>query len=200
MSSATEAPPAQTEQLVERLFTAAIDTLEMASIHIGGQLGFYRALADGDAAPGELAARTGTAERYVREWLEQQAAAGFLAVEDPAASAHERRYSLPAEHRAVFVEEESLSFLTPLATLVLGSAGPMAAILEAFRNGGGVPFEAYRFHEAIGEINRPQYVNLMAGWLAATPEVDARLRAQPPARVADVACGTAWSSIAVARA
>jgi methylase of polypeptide subunit release factors len=63
-----------------------------------------------------------------------------------------------------------------------------------------VPFEAYGIHDAIGEINRPQFVNLMAGWLASIPEVDARLRARPPARVADVACGTAWSSIAIARA
>jgi SAM-dependent methyltransferase len=196
-----ETPPsAATDALVDRLLTAAIDTLEMASIHIGGQLGFYGALVDGDATPGELAARTGTAERYVREWLEQQAAAGFLSVDDPGANADERRYGLPAAHRPVFVEGENLSYLTPLATLVLGSAGPMAAILDAFRSGDGVPFESYGFHEAIGAINRPQFVTLMADWLASIPEVDARLRAQPPARVADLACGTAWSSIAIARA
>src|SRR5262245_54154915 len=79
MSSAT-ALPAQTEELVERLFTAAIDTLEIASVHIGGRLWLYRALADGgDPTPGKLAARTGTVERYAREWLEQQAVAGFSA-------------------------------------------------------------------------------------------------------------------------
>lgn len=61
-----------TDALVERLFNATIDCLEVASVHIGGRLGFYRALTDvDDATPGELAARTGTAERYVREWLEQ---------------------------------------------------------------------------------------------------------------------------------
>jgi SAM-dependent methyltransferase len=201
MSSATEAPPAQTEELVERLFRAAIDTLEIASVHIGGRLGLYRALADGGhATPGELAARTGTVERYVREWLEQQAVARFLSVDDPAADAGERRYRLPAAYRAVFVDEESLNLLTPLATLAIGVCMPMEALLRAYRMGGGVPFEAYDIHEAIGEINRPQFVNLMAGWLASIPEVDARLCAQPPARVADVACGTAWSSIAIARA
>jgi 2-polyprenyl-3-methyl-5-hydroxy-6-metoxy-1,4-benzoquinol methylase len=63
-----------------------------------------------------------------------------------------------------------------------------------------VPFESYEIHEAIGEINRPQYVNLVADWLASIPEVDARLRAQPRARVADLACRTAWASIAIARA
>jgi SAM-dependent methyltransferase len=199
MSTAT-APPAQTEELVERLFTAAIDTLEIASVHIGGRLGLYRVLADGgEATPGELAARTGTVERYVREWLEQQAVAGFLSVDDPDADAGERRYRLPAAHRAVLVDEENLNLLTPLATLAIGVCAPMEALLQAYRTGGGVPFEAYGIHDAIGEINRPQFVNLMAGWLAAIPEVDARLRALPPARVADVACGTAWSSIAIAR-
>jgi SAM-dependent methyltransferase len=201
MTSTKEAPRAETDALVERLFSAAIDTLEIASIHVGGQLGFYRALAeDGDSTPAELAARTGTVERYVREWLEQQASAGFLSVDDPDAGAAERRYGLPAAHRPVFVEEEHLSFLTPLATLALGAAGSMEAVLDAFRRGGGVPYESYDIHEAIGAINRPQFVNLMADWLGSIPEVDARLRAQPPARVADVACGTAWSSIAIARA
>jgi SAM-dependent methyltransferase len=76
----------------------------------------------------------------------------------------------------------------------------MGALLEAYRTGGGVPYEAYDLHEAVGALNRPQYVHELAGWLASIPEVDARLRAQPPARVADLACGTAWSSIAIARA
>jgi SAM-dependent methyltransferase len=191
----------QTEALVQRLFGAVIDTLELASVHIGGRLGFYPALADaGDATPGELAARTGTAERYVREWLEQQAVAGFLDVEDPDAEAGKRRYTLPAAHRPVFVDEEDLNLLTPLATLAIGVLAPMEALLQAYRSGAGVPYEAYDVHEAVGAINRPQFVNLVADWLASIPEVDARLRAQPSARVGDLACGTAWSSIAIARA
>jgi hypothetical protein len=63
MTSTVDTPSAQTEALVERLFRGAIDTLELASVHVGGRLGFYRALADsGEATPGELAARTGTVE------------------------------------------------------------------------------------------------------------------------------------------
>jgi SAM-dependent methyltransferase len=201
VTKATEAPSEQTDALVERLFAATIDTLEIASVHVGGQLGFYRALADaGPATPGELAARTGTTERYVREWLEQQAVAGFLSVDNPDAATGERRYRLPADHRSVLVEEEDLNYLTPLATLAIAVCGPMGALLEAYRTGAGVPYEAYDLHEAVGAINRPQYVHELAGWLASIPEVDARLRAQPPARVADLACGTAWSSIAIARA
>ena len=189
-----------TEALVERLFTATIATLEIASVHLGAQLGFYRALAaGGDATPGELATRAGTAERYVREWLEQQAVAGFLTVDDPDADAADRHYGLPDAHRPVLVDDEDLNYLTPLASLALGVCGPMDQLLDAYRTGRGVPFTAYGagLVEAIGAINRPQYVNLVADWLAAVPEVDARLRAQPPARVADLACGTAWSSILI---
>jgi SAM-dependent methyltransferase len=203
MTGTTDAPAAQTDALVERLFTATIDTLEVASVHIGGRLGFYRALAEhGDATPVELAARTCTVERYVREWLEQQAVAGFLSVDDPETEPGERRYGLPLAHRPVFVDEEDLNHLTPLATLAIGVLRPMEALLEAYRTGGGVPYEAYGAdtREGIGAINRPLFVNQLADWLASIQDVDARLRAQPPARVADLACGTAWSSIAIARA
>jgi SAM-dependent methyltransferase len=192
-----------TEALVERLFGAVINTLEVASVHLGGRLGFYRALADsGDATSGELAARTGTTERYVREWLEQQAVAGFLTVDNPNGEAGERRYRLPDAHRAVFVEEEDLNYLTPLAAIAVDVLGPLEQLLDAYRTGAGVPFEAYGTDlvEAIGAINRPQFVNLIADWLGAIPEVDTRLRAAPPARIADVACGTAQSSIAIVRA
>jgi 2-polyprenyl-3-methyl-5-hydroxy-6-metoxy-1,4-benzoquinol methylase len=193
----------QTDALVERLSQATVATLELACIHIGNRLGFYRALADGsEATPGELAHRTGTAERYVREWLEQQAVAGFLSVDDPGADAAERRYRMPAAHRSVFIEEESLSHLAPIATLAMGVLGPLDALLDAFRTGGGVPYEAYGTdtRDGIAAINRPTFENELAGWLAAIPAVDTRLRRPPAARVADLACGRAWSSIALARA
>jgi 2-polyprenyl-3-methyl-5-hydroxy-6-metoxy-1,4-benzoquinol methylase len=192
-----------TDALVERLFGAAIDTLEVASVHIGGRLGFYRSLADdGSATSAELAVRTGTDERYVREWLEQQAVAGFLSVDDSERKPGERRYQLPVAHRPVFADEEDLNYLTPLATLAIGVLRPIDALLNAYRSGGGVSYEAFGAdtREAIGALNRPQFVNLVGEWLASISEVDARLRAEPPAKIADLACGTAWSSIAIARA
>jgi len=203
MATADARPGSATDALVERLFAATIDTLEVASVYVGGRLGFYRALADaGDATPRDLATRTGTVERYVREWLEQQAVAGFLSVDDPDAEAGERRYALPAAHRPVLVDTEDLNYLTPLARLAVGVLGPIDALLEAYRDGGGVPYEDYGpdVGEGIADLNRPQFVNLLGDWLASIPEVDARLRAKPPARVADLACGSAWSSIAIARA
>jgi SAM-dependent methyltransferase len=203
MSTTVNITPAQTQTLVQRIFHASIETLELAAIHVGDRLGFYRSLdADGPATPAELAHATGTAERYVREWLEQQAVAGFLTVADPEAAPEVRRYGLAAGHRPVFVDDEDLNYLTPLARLAVGVLGPLDAVLDAYRTGGGVPYEAYGddTREGIAALNRPQFVNLLADWLASIPEVDARLRSQPPARVADLACGAAWSSIAIARA
>jgi len=199
----TDEATARRDALVERIFMASIGALELGAIQVGDRLGFYRSLAgDGVATPSELAARTGTSERYVREWLEQQAVAGLLSVDDARADAAERRYSLPAEHREVLVEQEDLNFLAPLARLTIGVLGPLEQLLEAYRTGQGVPYEAYGedTREGIGALNRPMFVNQLADWLAAIPEVDGRLRAQPAARVADIACGTGWSSIAIARA
>jgi SAM-dependent methyltransferase len=203
MTTSEAAPIGATEALVERLFAATIGTLELASIHLGERLGLYRALADGgDATPAELAGRTVTDERYVREWLEQQAVAGFLSVDDADAEPGTRCYGLPAAHRAVFVDEEDLNYVAPLATLAVGVLRPIEALLEAYRSGGGVPYEDYGAdtRDGIGAINRPMFVNQLAEWLGSIPDAHARLRDEPPARVADLACGTAWSSIAIARA
>ena len=151
--------------------------------------------------PDDLATRTATAERYVREWLEQQAVAGFLTVDDGDAEPGARRYALPS-NRPVFVDEEDLNHRAPIATLAIGVLAPIAAVIDAFRTGAGVPYDAYGADTrgGIAAINRPMFVNLLAGWLGSIPQIDDRLRAQPAAQVADVACGSGWSSIAIARA
>lgn len=78
----------------------------------------------------------------------------------------------------------------------------MDALLAAYRTGRGVPYEDYGadVREGIEAINRPMFANQLADWLASIPEIHARLRAEPPARVADLACGSGWSSVAIARA
>jgi SAM-dependent methyltransferase len=191
------------DALVERLFSAIVGTMEVASVHLGGRLGFYRALAESPAATSaELATRTGTTERYVREWLEQQAVAGFLIVDDPDADPTMRRYTLPEAYGPVLVDETDLNYLTPLAGIAIDVLGPWERLLSAYRSGAGVPFEAYGrdLVDMIGATNRPQFVNLIADWLTSVPDIGKRLSASPPARVADVACGIAHSSIAIARA
>ncbi len=191
-----------TDALVERLFGAVVGTVEVGCVQLGSRLGFYRALADGDATPAELARSSGCAERYVREWLEQQAVAGLLTVDAPGADPAARRYHLPEDHRPVLVDEDDLNYFTPWAAIAIDVLYPFERLLDAYRSGGGVPFEAYGpdLVDAIGAANRPQFVHLIGDWLGSIPEVDGRLRAAPPARVADVACGTAQSSMAIARA
>jgi 2-polyprenyl-3-methyl-5-hydroxy-6-metoxy-1,4-benzoquinol methylase len=193
---------ATTEALVDRLFDGTIHALEVASVHLGERLGLYRALAEGVATSTELAARTGCVERYVREWLEQQAAAGFVTVDDVHAEPQARRFNLPEAHRPVFVDEQDVNYLAPLAMLAIGVCGPMDALLTAYRQGGGVAYADYGadIRDGVAALNRPQFATQLGGWLSSIPDVDARLRAAPSAHVADIACGSAWSSIAIARA
>jgi 2-polyprenyl-3-methyl-5-hydroxy-6-metoxy-1,4-benzoquinol methylase len=168
---------------------------------VGERLGLYRALAEGGPATStELAGRTGTVERYVREWLEHHAASGLLAVDDPAAGPRERRYRMPPEHVPVLADPDDVRYQAYRGVEAVRAARPMPDVVEAFRHGGAPPPMAWE-PEGRAEFNRALFLNLLgSSWLPAIPEVDRRLRADPPARVADVACGTGWSSIAMARA
>ena len=100
----------------------------------------------------------------------------------------------------MLVDADDLNYLAPWAAIAVHFILPMEQLLDAFRTGSGVPFEAYGSDlvHAIGAASRPQFVNLVGDWLASVAEIDARLPATPPARVTDVACGTAQSSIAIA--
>ncbi len=192
------------DRLVDRLFGAVLGFGDVYMVHVGDRLGLYRALADaGSAAPAELAATTGTHGRYVREWLEHQAVTGILEVEDGAREPDERRYSLPSEHAEVLLDRDSPRFLAAFLRMMVGMPRALPSVLEAFRRGGGVPYAEFDadFLEGQGEANRVQFVNFLGEtWLPSIPDVDARLGADPPARVADVACGVGWSTIAIARA
>jgi 2-polyprenyl-3-methyl-5-hydroxy-6-metoxy-1,4-benzoquinol methylase len=191
------------DAFIERLLESTKGALAMFSIYIGARLHFYEALAKArSVTSGELASRTGTNERYAREWLEHQAVAGILDVEDEKAPATARRYSLPAAHAEVLADRESLNYLTPLALLLAGAVRPLETLLEAYRTGGGVPYTDYGvdFLEGQSGINRTMFLQQLGEkWLPAIPDVHARLMADPPARVADVGCGAGWSSIGIAQ-
>jgi hypothetical protein len=101
---------ARRDALVERLFQATLGAWDVLGVYLGDRLGLYRGLAErGRLTSGELAAATGTHERYAREWLEQQAAGGILEVDDAAAPAQARRYSLPPGHEEALLHESSLN-------------------------------------------------------------------------------------------
>jgi 2-polyprenyl-3-methyl-5-hydroxy-6-metoxy-1,4-benzoquinol methylase len=200
----TADPIARRDALVGRLLEATLGLMDLGAIYIGDRLGFYRALERlGAATPAEIAATAGAHERYVREWLEQQAVSWLLDVDDPASPAEARRYSLPPGHGEVLVEPDSLATMLPFAQFGVGTLRVMPALLQAFRTGGGVSWEAFGadLREAQSRQNRPAFLTLLGGeWLPAIPDLHARLQSDPPARVADVACGAGWSAIGIARA
>jgi 2-polyprenyl-3-methyl-5-hydroxy-6-metoxy-1,4-benzoquinol methylase len=191
----------RTEALQERLFGDALGALELYTIYLGERLGLYRALAEsGPATSSQLAARTGTAERYVREWLEQHAASELLAVDDPRAEPLARRYWLPPEHIAVLADPDDLRYEASTGVDIVRAGRWLPQLVEAFRVGNAPPPLPWE-PEGRAEPNRARFINLLGTeWLPAIVDVDSRLRAEPPARVLDVACGTGWSSIAMARA
>ncbi len=195
---------ASPDALAERLFGATIAAMDLFAVYLGDRLGYYRVLTEGGPATSDaLAQRTGTAERYAREWLEQQAVTGILACENPDTEATERRYRLPAGYEAVLVDPDSPTAMAPMAQIFAGCVRPLPQLLEAFRTGGGVPFEEYGTDLAEGQAGttRPQFRHLLTQeWLPAMPDVHARLQADPPARVADIGMGLGWSSIAIAQA
>jgi 2-polyprenyl-3-methyl-5-hydroxy-6-metoxy-1,4-benzoquinol methylase len=200
----TEGEAARRDAFLERFFEANVVMLEVAATYLGDRLGLYRALHEGGASTyRQLAARAGIHERYAQEWLEQQAAAGVVDVEDASAQAEERRYTLPPGHAEALVDRESPYYMAPFASMTLGMMRPIRQLAEAFRSGAGVPYVEYGpdFIYGQAEANRPMFVHLLTSeWLPQIPDIHGRLTGDTPARVADVACGGGWSTIALARA
>jgi 2-polyprenyl-3-methyl-5-hydroxy-6-metoxy-1,4-benzoquinol methylase len=191
------------DAFVERLLQATRGTFEIFSIYLGVRLGFYDALAAGGSlTSAELASRTRTHERYVREWIEQHTVAGILEVENEQAEARARRFSLPQAYAEVLSDQDSLNSLAPLTRLVAGAVHPLSALLEAYRTGDGVPYAHYGIDLREGQagINRAIFLKQLGQeWLPVMPDVHARLLGVPPARIADVGCGAGWSSIGMAQ-
>ena len=198
-----EAIEKQRDAFMEQFLQFASGAFNIFAIYIGDRLGFYRALVEGGpATAAELADRTRTHERYVREWLEQQTIAGVLEVEDENQEAGERRFHLPPGHAEPLIECSSLNYMAPLAQLIAGATRPLPALVEAYRSGGGGPLDAYGsdLREGQAAINYPAFARqLAAEWLPTMPDVHARMQADPPAKVADIGCGFGWSSIGIAQ-
>jgi SAM-dependent methyltransferase len=163
---------------------------------IGDRLGLYKALAEAPATAADLAARTGTAPRYVAEWLDAQAACGYVTY-DPASG----RYTLPREHAFVLADPESPAYFPGAFQLAQATWNGVPRVEELFRTGQGLSWGDQ--HECLFEgtekFFRAGYVaNLLTSWIPALEGVQAKL--EKGARVADVGCGHGASAILLAQA
>src|SRR4051795_7266952 len=184
-------------QFVFRAVDEVGSALNAALVVLGDKLGLYRALAgSGGLWPTELAERTGTAERYVREWLNAQAAGGYVTY-DPDSG----RFILPPEQAVAFTDEDSPAYLPGFFQLALGSVTDSPRITEAARTGAGIGWHdhVHDVHEGCERFFRPGYnANLVAEWLPALDGVVEKL--ELGATVADVGCGHGSSTILMAQA
>ncbi|MGB0097562.1 MAG: methyltransferase domain-containing protein, partial [Solirubrobacteraceae bacterium] len=200
MATTAEAVPVDGDKLMQFVFRALDEvgaTLNSALVVMGDKLGLYRALAGaGGLSPAELAERTATAEPYVREWLNAQAAGGYVEY-DPDSG----RYTLPPEQTVALTDPDSPAYLPGLFQITLGSVLDSPRILEAARSGHGVGWHehVHDVHEGCERFFRPGYnAHLVSEWLPALDGVVEKL--VRGALVADVGCGHGASTILMAKA
>jgi SAM-dependent methyltransferase len=200
VTTAEQAVQVDGDKLMQFVFRAVDEvgaTLNTALVVMGDRLGLYRALAGaGPLSPAELAERTGTAERYVREWLNAQAAGGYVEY-DPDSGC----YTLPPEQAVALTDPDSPAYLPGFFQIALGSMLDSPKIVEAARSGAGFGWHehVHDVHEGCERFFRPGYnANLISGWLPALDGMVAKL--ERGALVADVGCGYGASTILMAQA
>ncbi len=163
---------------------------------IGEKLGLYKALAAQSMTSAELAAKTNTDERYVREWLASQAAGGYVTYDKQT-----NRFSLSEEQAFTLAKEDSPAYLPGAFQLAVGSLAAVPRIADCFRTGAGMGWHEHDdgvFH-GCEKFFRPGYAaNLVSSWIPALQHVKEKLEAG--ARVADVGCGKGASTLLMAKA
>jgi SAM-dependent methyltransferase len=193
----TQIDESRLEQFVGQAVGDMAAAISGLLVHAGDRLGLYRAMAGaGPVTPEALADRTGTTSRYVREWLSNQAAGGYVTYRP-----EDGTFELPAEHAAVLADEESPVFLGGAFEGIASCYSDHQRIVDAFRTGAGVGWEQHdeRLFSGVRRLFRPSYAAyLTTSWIPALDGVEARLRAG--ASVADVGCGLGASTVIMAGA
>jgi SAM-dependent methyltransferase len=171
-------------------------TVHTGMVVIGEKLGLYKALAGSPMSSAQLAAKTKTDERYLREWLASQAAGGYITYDDTTG-----KFSLSEEQAFTLATEDSPAYLPGAFELALGSLAAVPRIAESFRTGAGMGWHEHVdgvFH-GCEKFFRPGYAaNLVSAWIPALRDVKEKLDAG--ARVADVGCGQGASTVLMAKA
>lgn len=163
---------------------------------IGEKLGLYKALATGPMTSAELAAKTKTDERYVREWLASQAAGGYITYDEKA-----KQFSLTEEQAFTMADEDSPAYLPGAFELALGSLAAVPRITEAFRSGAGMGWNEHNDSVIRGceKFFRSGYTaNLIGSWIPSLDGMQQKL--ESGAKVADIGCGKGASTLLMAKA
>src|ERR1700733_4114662 len=192
--------PIDPEKLNALLAQAVQDmgaSLHAALIVIGDKLGLYKAMADGEQVkPAECAARTGTSERYVREWLNANAAGNYVQYHGESGT-----YSLSPEQAFALALDNTPIHLPGFYHMIASCMKDEEKLTEVFRTGKGFGWHEHEkgLFEGCERFFRPGYLaNLTANWIPALDGVESKLKAG--AKVADVGCGHGASTILMAQA
>jgi 2-polyprenyl-3-methyl-5-hydroxy-6-metoxy-1,4-benzoquinol methylase len=193
--------PAIDEARLEAFMGLAVSDMSAAisapMTMLGDKLGLYKAMAGaGPLTPAEVAERAGCAERYVREWLSNQAAGGYVEADEEAGT-----FTLPAEHALALADENSPFYVMGAFDILASVWADEQKFLDAFRTGEGIPWgeHDHRLFSGTERFFRPGYQEHLTGeWIPALDGVEAKLRAG--AHVADVGCGHGASTVIMAKA
>ena len=188
--------PAKLEQFMGKMVNDMGAAMSGSLVIVGAKLGLYKALAEGPANSEQLAARTGLAERYVREWLAAQAASGFVDYDADSDS-----FSMSPEQQMALANEDSPVYVASAFELIASAYIDEPKITDAFRTGKGVGWHEH--HECLfrgtERFFRPGYrANLVQSWLPALEGAVDKLK--KGAKVADIGCGAGASTIIMAEA
>jgi SAM-dependent methyltransferase len=197
--STVEIPALDMDKLntfIGRFVTDLGAAVHTGMVVIGEKLGLYKALAEGAMSSAELAAKTETDERYLREWLASQAAGGYITYDEAT-----DKFSLSGEQAFALAKEDSPAYLPGAFELALGSLAAVPRIADSFRSGAGMGWHEHVdgvFH-GCEKFFRPGYAaNLVSNWIPALQDVKEKL--ESGVRVADVGCGKGASTLLMAKA
>ena len=197
MAISQQVDEARLEELMHRFVTDLGAAVTAPMVLIGDQLGLYRAMADGEPiTPAQLAERTGCRERYLREWLCQQAASGYVEYD-----ADKQRFRLPAEQALALAQDDSPVFMPGAFQLLASMIKDEPKVAERFRTGKGMGWHEHDhdLYEGTERFFRPNYLaHLVDEWLPSLEGVIDKLRGG--AVVADIGCGHGTSTILMAKA
>ena len=196
-AAARATDPEKLNGFVSKMLDDLGATASAALVIIGDKLGLYRELGSGESLTSqELAERTNTSERYVREWLANQAASGYVEYD-----ATTTRFSLPPEQAFMLADESSPLYIHGAFEMTEAMFAAEPEITKRFRSGGGFGWHEHdpRLFEGVERFFRPGYnAHLVKSWIPVLDGVEAKLR--EGARVADVGCGLGASTIIMAQA